>query len=75
MNATKTAKWTKCKEPRDAGQWHTPPANQGQIVLVQYAAGEDGVIYRRHWDQSDGSKIYSRRFLADGEEPWQTEPN
>ncbi len=69
--------WQSCPEPRDAGQWITPPRCQGQIVLVSYARGEDGVIYRRTWDQSDGDRGYAKRLLADDEpfEPWQTEPD
>lgn len=77
MNPTK-AKWQACKEPKDAGQWITPPVCQGQIVLVSYASGdpEAGVIYRRTWDQSDGERDYAKRLLRDDEdfEPWQTEP-
>jgi hypothetical protein len=71
--------WTTCKAPSwaDSVVWHTPPACEGQIVLRQYASSDDpGVIYRRCWDQSDGSKTYSKRFLADDEEfePWNGEP-
>ena len=69
-------KWQSCKEPASAGQWNTPPDCQGQIQLVSYASGEDGVIYRRVWDQSDGSRVYSRRLLGEDElfEPWVREP-
>lgn len=68
--------WQTCSEPKDAGQWITPPACGGQIVLVSYAPGDDGVIFRRTWDQNDGTRTYAKRLLRDGEEfePWQTEP-
>lgn len=71
------ARWQKCKDPGNVDPWNTPPARQGQIVLVSYAGGEDGVIYRRTWDQSDGTRTYEKRLLAEGEgfEPWQTEPD
>jgi|HubBroStandDraft_4_1064222.scaffolds.fasta_scaffold00029_7 hypothetical protein len=74
--ATKTIKWQPCSEPTDHSQWLTPPACQGQIVLVSYASGEDGVIFRRAWDQSSGKRTYAKRLLADDElfEPWQMEP-
>lgn len=67
--------WTPCKDPGDIGQWITPPKCQGQIVLRSYVA-EDGVVYRRTWDQSDGSREYTKRFLGDDEkfEPWNEEP-
>ena len=70
------AKWQTCKEPTDHTQWITPPGCDGQIVLVSYSAGEDGVIYRRSWDQNSGKRAYSKRLLAEDEafEPWQTEP-
>lgn len=76
---TKTKRWAKCGEPKNAGGWQTPPNCQGQIVLVSYAIGgedEDDTIYRRVWDQSDGTREYAKRRLAKGElfEPWQTEP-
>ncbi len=76
MTRTKT-RWLPCNDPTaDCGQWITPPQNQGQIVLVSYACGDDGVIFRRSWDQSDGQRDYAKRFLRDGEayEPWQSEP-
>ncbi len=69
--------WQQCnKEPTDAGQWLTPPACQGQIVLRSYASGESGVIYRRVWDQDDGTRTFAKRLLRDDEEfePWQSEP-
>lgn len=69
--------WRPCQEPSDHGQWITPPKCQGQIVLVSYATGgDDGVIYMRVWDQSDGTREYHNRFLEDDEnfEPWNTEP-
>lgn len=77
MSVKTKATWQKCSDPKgDAGQWNTPPANEGQIVRVSYAIGDEGVIYRRTWDQCDGSKEYAKRFLRDDEEfePWQTEP-
>ncbi len=76
MPTTRT-RWQRCKEPTSPGQWNTPPNRQGQIVLVSYAYGDDGVIFRRTWDQSDGQRTYAKRLLTEGEdfEPWQTEPN
>ena len=37
-------------------QFHTPPENQGQIVLVSYG-WSDGTLYRRTLDQSDRSVV------------------
>ncbi len=76
--ADAVAGWNDCEEPRDIVQWQTPPNRQGQIVLVSYATGGDNcdVLYRRTWDQSDGTRTYAKRFLRDDEsfEPWNTEP-
>lgn len=74
----KTANWQPCdatKAPQDG--WHTPRRRDNQIVLVSYASGDGGVIFRRTWDQDDGSRKYASRLLADDEEfePWNVEPD
>jgi hypothetical protein len=39
-------------------RFHTPPANQGQIVEVSYACSE-GYVIRRRYDQSDRTTDYA----------------
>jgi hypothetical protein len=39
------------------GTFHTPPRNQGQIVLVSYTQ-IDGIVIRKTYDQSDCSTRY-----------------
>ncbi len=67
--------WQQCSEPKDCGQWVTPPASP-ESPQRSYARGDDDVIYRRVWDQQTGARFYAKRFLEEGEvfEPWQTEP-
>lgn len=55
--------------------WHVAPEDQGQAVEVAYAAdSEDGLIWRRTTDRSDGTVSYARAdayLLAEGAyQPW-----
>ncbi len=78
MKTKRAPKWQTCPEPKDADQWITPPSYQGQIVHVSYAIGgsENDIIYCRRWNQNDGTRTYTKRFLRDDEEfePWNVEP-
>lgn len=49
--------------------YHTPPADQGQIVTVSYAGTYDGRVLRRIDDASDGSTRYWVADLADDDVP------
>lgn len=55
--------------------FHVPPANQGQIVEISYAM-IDGVVIRRIYDRSDGSRSYatSKAHLDDEADYWNGEP-
>jgi hypothetical protein len=63
-------------------KWICPPACQGQIVVVEYASGLDGMLYRRITDRSDGSVEYACAEAGDCGcedecscfEPWNFEP-
>lgn len=68
-------KWQKCQEPTDCGQWVSPNAIRG-VIETDYTSGNDGVIYRREWNQQTGERSYAKRLLADDEvfEPWETAP-
>lgn len=57
-------------------KWTTPPACQGQIVVVSYAAStEDERVYRCVYDQSDRTEaVYVTEETSDFE-PWNTEPS
>jgi hypothetical protein len=56
-------------------QFHLPPVNAGQIVLVSYAAA-NGWVIERTYDQSDRSTGYRiSKALADDEgDYWNGEP-
>jgi len=57
--------------------WHTPPRNQGQIVLVSYGIDEDGTAWQKTFDQSDRSTSYEDLGPIgdfDEWEPWNSEP-
>lgn len=57
--------------------YHTPPAHQGQTVIVSYAGGRDGIYMREH-DQSDGTTSYfcCSWDLYEGDfQPWNEAPD
>ena len=56
--------------------FHTPPANQGQIVEISYASAERYVI-KRKLDFSDGETHYyvSRALVVDDGDYWNAFPN
>jgi hypothetical protein len=58
------------------GTFHTPPRNQGQIVIVSYTQ-IDGVVIRRTHDQSDQTTTYatSRAKISDEGDYWNGEPD
>lgn len=58
-------------------KFHTPPANQGQIVEVSYAPTMEGEVIRRTLDRSDNSVCYAIADMDDEDagEYWQTEPD
>lgn len=50
-------------------RFYTPRVNQGQIVEVSYAYGEDGIAYKRVHDASDRTTDYYRGVVD-----WDREP-
>ena len=58
------------------GTFHTPPANQGQIVEISYTQ-IDGTVIRRTYDRNDRSTIYhaSKAHLKDEGDYWNGEPS
>lgn len=61
---------------RDADRLYTPPARQGQSVLVSYGCSPD-YIYERRYDQSDRTTIitaYSHPRYECDFDPWNGDP-
>lgn len=58
------------------GTFHTPPANQGQIIEVSYAM-IDGLVIRRIHDRSDRRTEYATSQGLDNDEGdyWNCEPD
>lgn len=55
--------------------WYTPPENQGRVVEVAYGF-DDGGLFERVTDRSDGSVTISRlREARDEDQPWNAKPS
>jgi hypothetical protein len=71
ITAADVTKWT------EDVTFHTPPENQGQIVLVSYGCDED-YIYEKTYDQSDRStvvRVYEHPETDCDWDPWNGAPS